>query len=60
MRLDTKALGAVKVTARGDQADAREQVSLTRIDPRQAKEIPSPIRRFQRHSEDAAGRDVEQ
>lgn len=46
MRLDTKALGAVNVTARGNQADTREQVSLTRIDPRQAKEIPSPFGDF--------------
>ncbi|MBF9238948.1 TonB-dependent receptor [Hymenobacter sp. BT683] len=46
MRLDTKALGAVKVTGRSDQADTREQVSITRIDPRAAKEIPSPFGDF--------------
>ena len=46
MRLDTKALGNVNVTARSDQADTREQVSVTRIDPRQAKEIPSPFGDF--------------
>ncbi|MBF9140296.1 TonB-dependent receptor [Hymenobacter properus] len=46
MRLDTKALGGVKVTARSDQADTREQVSITRIDPRAAKEIPSPFGDF--------------
>ncbi|WP_426059179.1 TonB-dependent receptor [Hymenobacter sp. B1770] len=46
MRLDTKALGAVKVTGRSDQADTREQVSITRIDPRSAKEIPSPFGDF--------------
>ena len=46
MRLDTKALGTVTVTARGTQGDTREEVSLTRIDPRQAKEIPSPFGDF--------------
>ncbi|SFP90431.1 TonB-dependent receptor [Hymenobacter arizonensis] len=46
MRLDTKALGGVKVTGRSDQADTREQVSITRIDPRSAKEIPSPFGDF--------------
>ena len=46
MRLDTTALGGVKVTGRSDQADTREQVSITRIDPRQAKEIPSPFGDF--------------
>ncbi|MFD2717791.1 TonB-dependent receptor plug domain-containing protein [Hymenobacter monticola] len=46
MRLDTKALDNVKVTARSDRADTREQVSITRIDPRAAKEIPSPFGDF--------------
>ena len=46
MRLDTKALGTVKVTGRADQADTRVQVSITRIDPRTAKEIPSPFGDF--------------
>ncbi|MDO7851839.1 TonB-dependent receptor [Hymenobacter convexus] len=46
MRLDTKALSNVRVTARSDQADTREQVSITRIDPRAAKEIPSPFGDF--------------
>jgi phage gp36-like protein len=46
MRLDTKALGSVRVTARGNHGDTREEVSLTRIDPRQAKEIPSPFGDF--------------
>ncbi|MFC7668863.1 carboxypeptidase regulatory-like domain-containing protein [Hymenobacter humi] len=46
MRLDTKALGAVKVLGRSNQADTREQVSITRIDPRTAKEIPSPFGDF--------------
>ena len=46
MRPDPKALGGVRVTARSDQADTREQVSVTRIDPRAAKEIPSPFGDF--------------
>ncbi|MBJ6111187.1 TonB-dependent receptor [Hymenobacter sp. BT523] len=46
MRLDTKALSAVKVTARSEQADTREQVSITHIDPRQAKDIPSAFGDF--------------
>ena len=46
MRPDPKALGGVRVTARSDQADTREQVSITRIDPRAAKEIPSPFGDF--------------
>ena len=46
MRLDTKALGGVRVLGRSDQADTREQVSITRIDPRSAKEIPSPFGDF--------------
>lgn len=46
MRLDTKALGGVRVLGRTDQADTREQVSITRIDPRSAKEIPSPFGDF--------------
>ena len=46
MRLDTKALGGVNVTARSEQADSREQVSIMRIDPRSAKEIPSPFGDF--------------
>ena len=43
MRLDTKALETVKVTGR---FDTREQVSITHIDPRAAKEIPSPFGDF--------------
>ena len=35
-----------KVAGRTDQADTREQVSITRIDPRSAKEIPSPFGDF--------------
>ena len=46
MRLDTKALGGVRVTGRASQADTREQVSITHIDPRSAKEIPSPFGDF--------------
>ena len=46
MRLDTKALAGVRVLGRSDQADTREQVSITHIDPRSAKEIPSPFGDF--------------
>ena len=46
MRLDTKALSNVRVTGRSNHADTREQVSITRIDPRSAKEIPSPFGDF--------------
>ncbi|HEX8329369.1 MAG TPA: TonB-dependent receptor plug domain-containing protein [Hymenobacter sp.] len=46
MRLDTKALGSVRVLGHSEQADTREQVSITRIDPRQAKEIPSAFGDF--------------
>ena len=46
MRLDTKALGGVRVLGRSDQADVREQVSIMRLDPRSAKEIPSPFGDF--------------
>ena len=46
MRLDTKALGGVRVTARSGQADTREQVSITRLDPRDAKTLPSPFGDF--------------
>ena len=46
MRLDARALSGVKVTGRSGQADTREQVSITRIDPRSVKEIPSPFGDF--------------
>ncbi|WP_233254018.1 TonB-dependent receptor [Hymenobacter sedentarius] len=46
MRLDVRALSGVKVTGRSDQADTREQVSITHIDPRTAKEIPSAFGDF--------------
>jgi hypothetical protein len=46
LQLDPKALGSVRVTGRAEQRDTREQVSVTRIDPRAAKEIPSPFGDF--------------
>jgi len=46
MRLDAKALAGFKVLGRSDQADVREQVSITRIDPRAVKELPSPFGDF--------------
>ncbi|WP_231590597.1 TonB-dependent receptor [Hymenobacter terrenus] len=46
MRLDARALKDVRVTGRSDLADTREQVSITRIDPRAAKELPSPFGDF--------------
>ncbi|MCC3152987.1 TonB-dependent receptor plug domain-containing protein [Hymenobacter sp. BT770] len=46
MRLDVRALSGVKVTGRSDQADTREQVSITHINPRTAKEIPSAFGDF--------------
>ncbi|WP_310392568.1 TonB-dependent receptor plug domain-containing protein [Hymenobacter sp.] len=46
MRPDARALGGVRVLGRSNQADTREQVSITRIDPRAAKEIPSPFGDF--------------
>ena len=46
MRLDTKSLGGVRVLGRSNQTDTREQVSVMRIDPRTAKEIPSPFGDF--------------
>jgi len=46
MRLDTRALENVTVRGRSDAGDTREQVSLTRLDPRNAKEIPSAFGDF--------------
>lgn len=46
MRLDARALGSVRVLGRSNQADEREQVSITRIDPASAKEIPSAFGDF--------------
>jgi hypothetical protein len=45
MRLDTRALGGVTVRGRAE-GDTREQVSIMRIDPRAAKELPSPFGDF--------------
>jgi hypothetical protein len=46
LRLDTRTLGGVTVRGGSDAADQREQVSITRIDPRAAKEIPSAFGDF--------------
>jgi len=46
MRLDARTLDGVNVTGRTDQADSREQVSITRLDPKAAKEIPSAFGDF--------------
>ncbi|UOQ77236.1 TonB-dependent receptor [Hymenobacter sp. 5516J-16] len=43
---DTRALGNVTVRGRSDAADTREQVSIIPLDPRAAKEIPSPFGDF--------------
>ncbi|WP_133272878.1 TonB-dependent receptor plug domain-containing protein [Hymenobacter radiodurans] len=43
---DARALGNVTVRGRGESADTREQVSLTRINPRAAKELPSAFGDF--------------
>ncbi|WP_375416014.1 TonB-dependent receptor plug domain-containing protein [uncultured Hymenobacter sp.] len=46
LRLDQRALGGVTVRGRSDEADLREQISVSRIDPRAAKEIPSAFGDF--------------
>ena len=46
LRIDPRALGAVTVRARSDEANTREQVSITRLDPRAAKVLPSPFGDF--------------
>ena len=46
LRADTRALGGVTVRGRSAAADLREQVSLTQLNPRAAKEIPSPFGDF--------------
>ncbi len=46
LRLDQRALGSVTVRGNRDGADTREQVSITRIDPRAAKVLPSPFGDF--------------
>ncbi|GGG50584.1 TonB-dependent receptor [Hymenobacter glacieicola] len=43
---DTRALGNVTVRGRTDATDTREQVSIIPLDPRAAKEIPSPFGDF--------------
>ena len=43
---DTKALTGVRVRGRRADADTREQVSLTQLDPNTAKVIPSPFGDF--------------
>jgi hypothetical protein len=46
LRLDTRALEGVTVHGRSDDANTREQVSIIRLDPRAAKELPSPFGDF--------------
>ncbi len=46
LRPDQQALGDVTVRARRDAADTREQVSLTALDPRDVKTLPSPFGDF--------------
>lgn len=46
MRVDQRALGGVTVRARTDEANTREQVSITRLDPRTAKVLPSAFGDF--------------
>ncbi|MBX0289654.1 carboxypeptidase-like regulatory domain-containing protein [Hymenobacter sp. HSC-4F20] len=43
---DARSLGNVTVRGRTDVADTREQVSLLQLEPRTAKEIPSPFGDF--------------
>ncbi|WP_139921972.1 carboxypeptidase-like regulatory domain-containing protein [Hymenobacter sp. DG01] len=43
---DSRALGNVTVRGRSDAADTREQVSVMQLEPRTAKEIPSPFGDF--------------
>ncbi|SHJ22321.1 Outer membrane receptor proteins, mostly Fe transport [Hymenobacter daecheongensis DSM 21074] len=43
---DSRAIKGVTVRGRQDEADTREQVSITRIDPRAAKELPSAFGDF--------------
>ncbi|RPD45782.1 TonB-dependent receptor [Hymenobacter sediminis] len=43
---DSRALGNVTVRGRTDAADTREQVSIIQLEPRTAKEIPSPFGDF--------------
>ena len=46
MQEDSRALGNVTVRGRTDAADTREQVSILQLEPRTAKEIPSPFGDF--------------
>jgi len=46
LRADARSLGGVTVRARSDEANEREQVSITRLDPRTAKVLPSPFGDF--------------
>ena len=43
---DSRALGNVTVRGRTDATDTREQVSILQLEPRTAKEIPSPFGDF--------------
>jgi hypothetical protein len=43
---ESSALGNVTVRGRSDASDSREQVSIMHLDPRAAKEIPSPFGDF--------------
>ncbi|WP_227606217.1 TonB-dependent receptor [Hymenobacter translucens] len=43
---DSRALRNVTIRGRSDEADTREQVSITHIDPRAAKELPSAFGDF--------------
>ncbi|MBW3128194.1 TonB-dependent receptor [Hymenobacter profundi] len=46
LQADSRAIGNVTVRGRRDQADTREQVSLTPLDPRAVKELPSTFGDF--------------
>ena len=46
LKLDTRALDNVTVRGRGNAANTREQVSVTRLDPRAIKDMPSPFGDF--------------
>jgi hypothetical protein len=46
LRLDTRMLQGATVRGHSDEADTREQVSMTHIDPRSAKMLPSPFGDF--------------
>ncbi|WP_052346378.1 TonB-dependent receptor [Hymenobacter swuensis] len=46
MQEDSRSLGNVTVRGRSDATDTREQVSILQLEPRTAKEIPSPFGDF--------------